>query len=108
MRRLILVALIFGGVGGAAQAREHSEIISTKGYDLSTRSGAEAFYQRLKHVAADVCRIPSYNLAPQGELLQHDECYEEALDTAVTKAGSPFLTAVHEGAHPTRLASSSR
>jgi UrcA family protein len=108
MRGLIFVAVIAAGVAGAVQAREHSEIISTKGYDLSTRSGAEAFYQRLKHVAADVCRIPSYNLAPQGELLQHDECYEEALNTAVTKAGSPFLTAVHEGSRPTRLASGAR
>jgi UrcA family protein len=108
MRRLILVAMIAAGVGGAAQAREHSEILSTKGYDLSTRTGAEAFYHRLKHVAAEVCRIPSYNFAPEGELLQHDECYEEALNTAVAKAGSPFLTAVHEGSRPTRLASSTR
>jgi UrcA family protein len=108
MHKLILVAFVAAGFAGAAEAREHSEIVSTKGYDLSTTSGATAFYHRLKQAAVQVCRISTYSYAPEGQLLQHDECYDEALNSAVAQAASPALTAIHEGAQPTRLASRSR
>jgi UrcA family protein len=108
MRKLILLAFVVVGFAGAAKAGEHSEIISTKGYDLSTRSGATAFYHRLKQAAAEVCRMSTYSYAPEGQLLQHDECYDDALNTAVAQAASPTLTAIHEGASPTRLASRTR
>ena len=80
--------------GAIAAAPTPDEIeISYARADLSQPKAARSLYRRIQAAARSVCHEP-----PMGELaryMKYRQCYESAVDAAVTKVDASALTALH-------------
>ena len=91
---ITLVALVGLFAAGALPAAEHGVTVSYKDLDLTTPSGAQALYGRIRAAARTVC---GYRGTMLTDLAFWNSCYHGAVTEAVAKVNSPLLTAVHTG-----------
>lgn len=72
--------------------------------DLSRQEGAQELYRRIKSAAHAVCNATGGSFEAQ-RFSKHRQCFQTAVDDAVSRVNRPTLTALHKKQTP-RLASS--
>ena len=92
----LALVLILGVVGATpALAQDPSSVkVSYRDLNLSTISGAQTLYGRIKTAARSMCGYEGRNMFDQS---YWNACYRGAIADAVAKVNSPLLTAVHTG-----------
>lgn len=95
----VAIACTFFAGTVAAAGREVTVAIhvSTEGLDLNGPSGAQKFYERLKHAAQVACTHGNrVDLEPAADPAG---CYEKALGGAIRSVNVPLLTLVYLETH---------
>jgi UrcA family protein len=93
----IACTLFAGNVAAAGREVTVSIHVSTEGFDLSQPSGAQKFYERLKHAAEVACTHGNrVDLEPAADPAG---CYEKALGGAIRSVNVPLLTLVYLETH---------
>lgn len=80
----------------ASADSEVSEVVKYDDLNLTTTTGAQTLYKRLKAAAWRVCR-ESVSLAGTSGMLQQGQCMKTLVESAVHNVNKPELTALHEG-----------
>jgi UrcA family protein len=90
------LALTVPATAAGRDVRDRSEVVKYNDLNLSTTSGAQQLYTRLKVASSRVCRdvVTSSGLPA---LIDRAQCAAELLDTAVKDVNKPVLTALHQG-----------
>jgi UrcA family protein len=85
------------GMATGAIAEPTSDSISVRyvSTELTTPEGARALYTHIRRAAKLVCHEPDIRDLAGYRIYQ--ECYEQAVDAAVTKVDSTAVTALHRG-----------
>lgn len=79
-----------------ADTADRAEVVKYADLDLSTPTGAEALYARLKVASWRVCRDTVSNGGLPG-MIERSNCVTETLNLAVQDVNRPTLTALHQG-----------
>ena len=93
------LALTIPAAANAAMIKgydENSVVVNTEAFNLSSSTGQEMLYERLKTAARQVCG--STNLREAGSLervLDNRTCYQDALAQAVEDVNSRGVSAIH-------------
>jgi UrcA family protein len=104
LRKLIFCALILAlagpGAGLAAPAATFDAGRATLtvrhgDLDLSTRHGARLMIQRLDEAAAEVCGSASFTSLAFKRAVRNTECYQESMNRALARLGSPTVNALY-------------
>jgi UrcA family protein len=97
-RRMVLIlsagsAFALAGMGTATAADAPQISVSYKDLDLSRAADAKVLYRRLQTAASDVCQpVPAKELSRARAWKQ---CYDAALERAVTQINAPQLVALY-------------
>lgn len=86
----------------AGQAMGPDVVVSYADLDITTAAGAEQLYERIQHAAARIC--PQADSLPLASYAASVHCRNAVVNQAVSKVGSPKLSAVyasraHRAAH---------
>jgi UrcA family protein len=98
LRRIVLIlsagsAFALAGMGTATAADAPQITVSYKDLDLSRAADARVLYRRLQAAATEVCQpVPANALS---RTLAWKQCYDAALERAVTQINAPQLVAVY-------------
>jgi len=99
LKRTVTVALLLlsstatGSSPNAPEGIARSHVIHFTREDLAKPSGVEHLYRRIVLAARSVCGyVDAVNIRQSPE---YEQCYEHAVDDAVTSVGSSALTALH-------------
>lgn len=94
---VVLAAPLFANAANEGYAFEDTSIrVSFSDLDLSSTSGVEALYMRLKAASEEACGPTNYREAGTlRQLVQNKACYDEALSKAVSKVNNADLDELH-------------
>jgi UrcA family protein len=92
-----LVCLLANVPASADPVQTRSVTVNFRDLDVATNAGATTLYRRIQGAARLVC---GYEGSDFIERRIWKDCYNQAIDHAVTKVNNPLLTAVHTGKAP--------
>lgn len=94
-RHTVLGALLLGSALAISATPEPARIaVHYQDLDLSRAQDAKVLYRRISIAARRVCNPPGTTELAQ--LAKYSECYESAVNNAVTSVNQQTLTALHQ------------